>query len=342
MYHANLLVLVLDEDIRLPGMNGHVAASPGARSAPRSEHQVAVANLRAIRDGLSRRRDAPEIDAGNQDLRVITAQAWDAIKQANHAQPFIFKHGGMLVWISRDDEGRAGLGELTQPHVRHILARVAEFYVTKIKKMVQADGGEIQTKVRYVALPPDHVCADVLVTPEPDVPVVARITEAPVFGPDGSLQTAPGYHAASPTFLAIPAGLVVPPVKDAASADDVYRARTLIADDLLGDFPFASPSEKANAIGLALEQFVRAMIHGPMPLHSFEAPTPGSGKSLLAEALLRPSCGRSVGIISQARDDDEWRKRMPAPAAQPPRRSPARPLTAPTPAARPRPRAAGL
>jgi putative DNA primase/helicase len=259
---------------------------------------------------LGRRDDVPEIDAGVLDLRIITQQAWDAIKAANMDQPFIFKHGGVPVWISRDDEGRATLGELTQTHIRHILARVAEFYVVKIKKVVQADGGELQTKVRYVVLPPNHVRADVLATPDPDLPVVSRLTESPVFAPDGTLQTTPGYHAASSTYLAIPPDPVIPPVKASPSAEEVYRARTLIEDDMLGDFPFGSPAEKANAIGLGFEQFVRAMIDGPLPLHSFEAPTPGSGKGLLADALLRPACGRTVGAISQAKDDDEWRKRI--------------------------------
>src|SRR5256886_11081359 len=99
----------------------------------------------------------PDIDAGVLDLRIITRQAWDAIALANAEQPFIFKHGGVPVWISRDDEGRATLAELTQTHIRHILARVAEFFVIKVKKIVQADGGELQTKVRQVVLPPNHV-----------------------------------------------------------------------------------------------------------------------------------------------------------------------------------------
>jgi len=296
--------------------NGHAPAKAASNSEPQAVHRPAPAGLQALLASLSHRIDAPLIDAGNLDLRVVTTQAWDAIAQANGERPFLFKHGGVPVWVGRDDDGRATIGELTQAHIRHILARVAMFYVVKIKKTVDDEGEEHQTKSRKVTLPPTHVCTDVLATPDPDLPVIVRLIDCPVFAPDGTLQTEPGYHAAGRVYLAIAPGLTVPSVPDNPTPADITRARALIVDDLLGDFPFAGPAELANAIALGLEQFARAMIDGPLPLHSFEAPTPGSGKGLLADALLRPSCGRTVGAISQARDDDEWRKRILAALAQ--------------------------
>ncbi|HST19788.1 MAG TPA: ATPase, partial [Blastocatellia bacterium] len=43
-----------------------------------------------------------------------------------------------------------------------------------------------------------------------------------------------------------------------------------------------------------------------------EAPIAGSGKGLLADVTLRPAVGRHMGVIAQARDGDEWRKRLTA------------------------------
>ncbi len=54
------------------------------------------------------------------------------------------------------------------------------------------------------------------------------------------------------------------------------------------------------------------MIDGPTPLHLIEAPTPGSGKGLLAEVLLFPAVGHAVGVIPQTADDDEMRKQVTA------------------------------
>ena len=243
----------------------------------------------------------PQINASNQDLRVITAETWDAVRQANDADPFLFRHGGLPVRIERDDEARPILRELTVDHVRHVLARVAEFV------QFTKDGDSWRSRI---VLPPGHVCRDVLVTPDPPLPVVTRVTECPVFGPDGALQTVSGYHAASRTYLAIPPDVEIPHVPDAPSDEEVARARTLILDDVLGDFPFVSEADRANIVALGLEPFVRGMISGPQPMHGVEASTPGSGKGLLVEAVLRPSCGRNIAAFPQAKDDDEWRKRL--------------------------------
>jgi hypothetical protein len=71
-------------------------------------------------------------------------------------------------------------------------------------------------------------------------------------------------------------------------------------------------SDKANAVALFLLPFVRNMVDGPTPCHLIEAPVVGSGKSLLADVLLRPSLGHDIGIVTEATDEDEWRKRITA------------------------------
>jgi hypothetical protein len=283
---------------------GHDASAPHSRAASEP-----LESLQQLLDGLSLRHVIPKIDAGCQDLKVIAKQAWAALEAANREQPFLFRRGGILVWVQRDDEGRPILTEMTALHVRHILAYVAEFYVVKTVKTMDPSGTQVAVRVERPAHPPVPLCNDILVTPEPNVPVVTRLSESPVFAPDGTLKTTSGYDPGSRTYLAIPKGLVVPLVPDVPSQEDVNRAVSLI-DELLADFPFASQADRTNVIGLGAEQFVRSMIDGPLPLHSVEAPTPGSGKGLLVDAILRPSCGRSVGAIAQARDDDEWRKRL--------------------------------
>ena len=48
------------------------------------------------------------------------------------------------------------------------------------------------------------------------------------------------------------------------------------------------------------------------PLHLIDAPTPGTGKGLLADMLTIPATGRSAEIMAEGRDDEEWRKRITA------------------------------
>jgi hypothetical protein len=92
--------------------------------------------------------------------------------------------------------------------------------------------------------------------------------------------------------------------------DEQARARSLIVDDLLADFLFVDESDRTHAIALGLEPFVRSMITGPLPLHDIEAPTAGTGKGLLAHALLIPSAGLSLSFMDAPDDEDEMRKRL--------------------------------
>ena len=244
----------------------------------------------------------PAIQLSVQDLRILTARSWDALIEANTRRPFLFRYGGAPVRVEHDETGRPVLRELTADRVVHELARAAEFL-----------GWSPKAREWRVTRPPRYVALDVLATPDPPLPVVTRLTECPTFAPDGTLQTDGGYHPASLTYCAAPNELrTVPAVAEAPSDAEAADALRLLADEVLGDFPFVSHADKANALGLGLLPYVRDLIPGPTPLHLFEAPVPGSGKGICIEALLRPSCGRSVGAVAQAGDDDEWRKRITA------------------------------
>jgi hypothetical protein len=58
--------------------------------------------------------------------------------------------------------------------------------------------------------------------------------------------------------------------------------------------------------------FVREMIDGPTPLHGIDAPTAGTGKGLLAELVARVATGEPINVMSEAKDQEELRKRITA------------------------------
>jgi putative DNA primase/helicase len=78
------------------------------------------------------------------------------------------------------------------------------------------------------------------------------------------------------------------------------------------DFPFVSHADKLNALAATLGPFVRSLIEGSTPLHLYEAPTPGTGKGLLADITAIPSTGRRAATITESRSEEEWRKRITA------------------------------
>jgi hypothetical protein len=240
----------------------------------------------------------PAIDAGDEDLPRVAAAAWSALLEAN-TPAVIFRHGGWPAWIEHDDDGVPVIRPLTPDRLRHRLARVADWY-------------RIRRDERRPAMPPESVVRDLLARPDPPLPILARVVEAPVFAADGTLQTAPGYHAAGQTYYEPAAGLVVPAIPSHPSAADVAASRRWLLQELLGDFPFTGDAELAHALALLLLPFARALIDGSTPFHLIEKPAPGTGASLLASVLVYPSLGRSAPALTEGRDEDEWRKRIAA------------------------------
>ncbi len=242
----------------------------------------------------------PPIDAGNLKLPDVTAQAWEALGVANDP-PYLFIHGGALFRCERNDSDRPTLVLLTRARLRYTLARVATWYREK-------DGNILD------ALPPLHVVEDMLATPHMPIPILKRIVEVPTFTAAGSLIVTPGYDAVSGIYYAPVKGLSLAEIRVSPTPDDIATALGII-DDLLMDFPFVGDegkpyAERANALALPLEIIAREMIDGPMPLHIFEAPSAGTGKSLMADVLTLPVIGEQVAILAKCRDDDEWRKRF--------------------------------
>jgi hypothetical protein len=270
-----------------------------ARRGEESEREKASANDSNGHHPDEPPPDRPTIDAGDADLERTSAHAWAALTRAN-TTPYLFRFGGTPVRLEGEEDDATPVAQpLTVDRLSHELARCA-------------------TWVRYTekgtkpAAPPSRLLKDLLAAPAYPFPPLLGISQVPVFAADGALSTVPGYHAASRTYYAPPRGLTVAAVPETPTSADVEDAKHLIVDDLLGEFCFTGEAERANATALFLDRYVRTMIPGPTPLRLIEAPTPGSGKGLLADVLLRPAIGRRVSVMPAATDDNEWRKRLTA------------------------------
>jgi len=179
------------------------------------------------------------------------------------------------------------------------MARVADWY--KVTK----DGEK-------PALPPMHVIRDMLATPNMPLPILEDITETPTFASDGTLHFEPGYSPRNRVFYAPPPNLIIDPIPAEPSQTEIEHARKMIVEELLGDFPFVGDPERAHAIALTILPSIRLLIVGPSPLHLVEKPLPGTGASLLVDAIALIWTGRPVTCFTEGRDEDEWRKRITA------------------------------
>ena len=237
------------------------------------------------------------------DLPTATASAWAAIERANNP-PTMFRYGGVPVRISEDDTGRPTFEVLNTDRMRHVVARVAPWR-EKRKKM----GEWIEREVP----PPISVVKDILATPAEDMPlpIVTGIVEVPTFSADGILCDAIGYNEANRTYYVPPADLIIREIPMNPTEEDVRQARELLTEPIR-EVPFAGPADLAHTLALGFLPYVREIIGPYSPIHLFDAPIHGSGKTLSARAVLTPALG-NIMFVSQA-SDDEYRKRITAQA----------------------------
>lgn len=212
----------------------------------------------------------PTFVVGSAQLKHVHPALY-TIHKFDRQSPEIFQMAGHLVTLRR-----GSIEHLSVMGVRLLLADVA--------KWTDEAGRPVD--------PPERLARAILeLESYPDFPELAGVVTVPALAADGEFRTEIGYDRATGTYYS-PApeldGLTVPSVVTEA---DLARAKALILDDLLGDFPFVSAADRANALSIALIPFVRAVIAGPTPLHWVGAPEPGTGKGKLVDVLLAAACG---------------------------------------------------
>jgi hypothetical protein len=267
---------------------------------PLSEFEVEqlTANALTQSDRLDMRlSEGSQIDVTVIDLKRVTGLTWSAIQRSN-AEPSLFRYGDQPCRLEPDETGRLSIRLLTRDRMRHEAARRATWTRRTHSGLIPCP-------------PPLVVVNDLLATPDPPLPILTRIVTVPVFTADGRLLATAGYDSKSGVYYA-PGAVTVPRISESPSSQEVRLAADLLLNELLGDFPFVAPADKANALGLGLLHYCRDMIDGPTPNHLFEAPVAGSGKTLAVRALLFPAIGEDEGFLAMTNDDEEMRKRLTA------------------------------
>lgn len=174
---------------------------------------------------------------------------------ASNRCPWLFRLAGQPTRVVPDDEGRPVATARNAEKRRHVPARRAR------RVRVNARGEAIP------APPPLAVVKSVLATPDPALPVLTGIVNAPVYGRNGTLRTTPGDHPDA-RLLHVPAsGFAVPDIPATPAPAGIAVALRPICEDLFGDFPFTGEAERAHVVALLLPGFLRGMIDGPTPLH---------------------------------------------------------------------------
>jgi hypothetical protein len=239
--------------------------------------------------------DKVKINIGPNDMPLMNAACWEAIRRHNDP-PVLFSFGHQFVRIARQKDGGIRTEMCTPEILTNELSKWTVWYrdiesVTRLP-LVRAIKDVLATRDLHLKLPP-----------------LCRIVNVPVFAPDGTLQTTPGYDPKTGNYYAPLHGFEALPVPDIITKERLDDAKKLILEPFY-DFPFAGEADRHNVIGLLLLPFARDMIDGPTPIHVFDSSMPSSGKTKLATVALIPGLGPDIAseLMSQPRDEDEWRK----------------------------------
>lgn len=137
------------------------------------------------------------------------------------------------------------------------------------------------------------------------------ITATPVILPSGCIVAEPGYSEFSQYYYAPSA--VVPPVSDEPSSDEVQSAVALL-EEIICDFPFRDQdngSDRAHALAMIVQPFVRTLIEGSTPLYLINKPKTGTGASKLASVIYLIKTGERFNAQPPlSGGEDELRKRI--------------------------------
>ena len=257
--------------------------------------------MSAPRRGRSRPVGGCAVSVANKDLNWSTDRAWEIIAFKNDP-PTLFKYGGTLVALEVSGSHQASK-PLTHAKLRYYAAKWIEWY-----RPGKVDDEEKRGRIE--AHPDDKVIANMLEAPNSPLPSLARIVSVPVIDSTGKLVSTPGYDVSSGIYLIYDEGLAGQRFPTSPSDEQVAFAKQLLLDDLLVDFPFAEQADRANAVAMMIEPYVRDLIGGPTPLHLIEKPSPGSGAGLLVDCLSIPLAGHRAAMMPEASNDEEWRKRI--------------------------------
>lgn len=142
----------------------------------------------------------------------------------------------------------------------------------------------------------------------PHLKQLAGFIEAPTITPDGRVIERPGYDQDTGLFAALEQLARTTSPRRKPSRADAEMAK-LVLMELVDDFPVVDAVDTSAILAGIITALVRRILPAA-PLMAITAPTPGTGKTLVAETFAIISTGRRASVLSLGHDESEAEKRM--------------------------------
>ena len=241
--------------------------------------------------GFTAAKHKPEIKCAAGELHRIV----DAAERELAVSRRYYQRGGLIVAVTTDPESSATeIKPVSQPGLLRALSSAAIW--TRYDGRSQAD---------VICDPPArHVT--VLFDSEgyQHLPALTGIARQPHLRPDGSLVRDAGFDAATGLFGVFDARQFNVP--DQPTRQQAEHALAELSD-LLSEFEFAKPSDKAAALAGMLTAAIRASLPLAPMLH-VRAPQIASGKSYLTSIIVAFASPTSPSAVAFPTNDEECQK----------------------------------
>ncbi len=224
------------------------------------------------------------------DLHEVVKHTWRYLEEFNNP-PFLFRRGGKLCRIESDDNGF--------PTAVPVDAARMNFVLVELMYWPNSKGNNSR--------PPRDLAQHLVADPDPQIPTLNRIVTAPIVTSTGQMLLKPCAYADRIIYLP-PRAFHLRDLPSDPTAADIQSAIEFIDHNLLADFCFITPAERANCFSALLTPFVREMIDGPTPLIWIGKSKGGSGGTLLCNVIAAPLLGTAPSGITAPRDEAEWNR----------------------------------
>lgn len=224
------------------------------------------------------------------DYEVI---ADDVVAELVEREVEVFFRAGQIVEISQGGQ----IVEVDTVRMREIVSRHCQF-------MRKEEGGQF---VRIMV--PEQLSKTICSRPDPGLRTLVAVIRAPTLRhTDGSILEAIGFDTATALYYRRDT-MIVPRIPQRPSLELAKQAREFLLKPLI-DFPFILPAHQEVALAYLMTCVLRSSIDDPTPGFGFDAPDPGTGKSLLAKMGGWISLGRDPHSEGYIKVEEEQEKRI--------------------------------
>lgn len=157
---------------------------------------------------------------------------------------------------------------------------------------------------------PDQQSMDAVRSKADEFSPLHRVVRIPFLRPDGSVCSTPGYDRETATML-VSSGIDDVVAPESPTQEETRSAAKFLMTEWLGDLPFKTDADRANALAFVLTPFIRGSV--PLaPLAVVSGLQMGVGKNLFADCVSILATGEAAEPLPYVASEEEMRKQITA------------------------------